>query len=595
MRLRTKFFAFIVSLILPIVAAFTFNSKVVRANAEDVAENQYVAEIVSGSTVTPYSDLQTAFLSATSRATVRLLKDVELTETLTKGASMNTLDFNGFKIICPSTMVTSSEKFAAINAGSGDIMAKFVLKDSSQSGRGGIYCEEGSEAYCIHVHKNTVTIQIESGNYYGIGTAINLQAGEVNIIGGKFAVGIDEIKTQEDGHVLNRIDGISSRYVFRVSGGSFYNYDPANNVADGEGTNYVSPGYRTIKGEDNWYSLKKIPLQIGSNYYDTLEEAVNNVGQNQTIKLLDNLTGNGVVVPSGKEFTLDLGGFNYLVDGSLVGSPTTVTNGFQLLENSNITIKNGSITGGDKVRILIQNYSNLTLDNVHLIGGPISNYVLSNNFGNTVLKNNTKITAIGSNCAFDVYYGMSSIYDAGVTVTIEDSSVVIEGHVKYAHASRVNNEFATDNYGINLPSGYTLELANGLEIVSGDDGDKVVNSAIYQAQQFAIDWRAMRVSGGVDGICGLIYGDEMRQMLSRYNAMNTESKSFLDMANDGNCSIGDSIRYVESLLENEQANKINELFASNVTSSSVLIVALVGMSIITIFVFYYLERKRHSK
>lgn len=49
------------------------------------------------------------------------------------------------------------------------------------------------------------------------------------------------------------------------------------------------------------------------------------------VTLTGDVSGNGVVVKSGTDLTLDLGGHTYTVDGSTVGSAGTETNGFQLL------------------------------------------------------------------------------------------------------------------------------------------------------------------------------------------------------------------------------------------------------------------------
>lgn len=107
---------------------------------------------------------------------------------------------------------------------------------------------------------------------------------------------------------------------------------------------------------------------IDSMHYDTLQDAVDAVttATPTTITLRKNAAGNGVVVPSGCNITFDLNSKTYTID-STVGSTGTETNGFQLLRDSTITFKNGSITS-TKAKILIQNYSNLTLDEVTLNG-----------------------------------------------------------------------------------------------------------------------------------------------------------------------------------------------------------------------------------
>lgn len=137
-------------------------------------------------------------------------------------------------------------------------------------------------------------------------------------------------------------------------------------------------------------------IKIGETSYPTLQEAVDAVSagtaSDTVVTLTGDVSGNGVVVKSGTDLTLDLGGHTYTVDGSTVGSAGTETNGFQLLQNSDITFKNGTIKS-DKAVILIQNYSNLTLDGVSLEGGKLTQYTLSNNNGNTVIGAGTNVKA----------------------------------------------------------------------------------------------------------------------------------------------------------------------------------------------------------
>ena len=83
---------------------------------------------------------------------------------------------------------------------------------------------------------------------------------------------------------------------------------------------------------------------IGDNGYGTLKAAFDAAENGDTIRLLDNTSGDGIVVKSGSNFTVDFGGFTYTVDGELVGSTGTETNAFQLLKDSTITFKNGKIT-----------------------------------------------------------------------------------------------------------------------------------------------------------------------------------------------------------------------------------------------------------
>lgn len=195
--------------------------------------------------------------------------------------------------------------------------------------------------------------------------------------------------------------------------------------------------------------------EIGDLHYDTLAGAVAAVTDDTetTIKLLKNANGDGIKVTTGKKIIFDLNNCTYNIDGTTVGSTGTETNGFQLLKGSTVTFKNGTLTS-NKAKILIQNYSNLTLDQVKLDGSQIAekNYTLSNNCGDVLIKDST-ITAPASGYAFDVYFWPDGSYKDGVSVTVENST--INGKIECAEdndtsqLSGKNNLIITDGSTIN--------------------------------------------------------------------------------------------------------------------------------------------------
>ena len=101
------------------------------------------------------------------------------------------------------------------------------------------------------------------------------------------------------------------------------------------------------------------------------------------------------------------------------GSTNTTTNGMQLLQGSTVTLKNGTYKaehGEDKdhnIAILIQNYSNLTIDNCNLDmreandtagNSKGTSYVVSSNCGNVTIKGNTNIFSRSGEYALDVMH-----------------------------------------------------------------------------------------------------------------------------------------------------------------------------------------------
>lgn len=202
---------------------------------------------------------------------------------------------------------------------------------------------------------------------------------------------------------------------------------------DSDVSEYIPSGMKQEDGEvviDN----EKAVASVNGVGYDDLQEAVDAVTMtNQTtIKLLKPTSGAGVKVDGTvkRNLTFDLGGHTYTITSG-VGSTGTETNGFQLIKDNNITITNGTITAapaeGQQVKILIQNYSNLTLENVTLDGRGMTdynglNYTLSNNNGEITLKSGTVIQARADEIAMDVCWAAS--YQNGARVTVKEGAEI---------------------------------------------------------------------------------------------------------------------------------------------------------------------------
>ena len=137
-----------------------------------------------------------------------------------------------------------------------------------------------------------------------------------------------------------------------------------------------------------------------------------------TVKLINDVTGAGFKAQSGQNITIDLNTHKYTIN-EFVGSTGTETNGMQLLQGSTVTIINGELSLATATNgWLIQNYSDLTVENVVVDGTNSGGYAMSNNCGNVLIKGETEIIAPEGGVAFDVC-GYSSY--PGVSVTIDDS------------------------------------------------------------------------------------------------------------------------------------------------------------------------------
>ena len=242
----------------------------------------------------------------------------------------------------------------------------------------------------------------------------------------------------------------------------------------------MAEGEEVSAGEGSETPAVEYVAQIGDAKYDTLAEAVEDVPTDNTeteIVLLKDYIGSGIKVVAGKNIVFNLNGKTYTVDKPTVGSSGTETNGFQLLKDSKVTFKNGTLdsaTGADSLPnggILIRNYCDLTLENVTLDTSANSNisYVISNNFGSLTAKGNTVIKAADGKVAFDLWYGMNSngLYDDGVSVTFgTDFTGSVTGKIEYGAHSRV-------------PSNSNRKDKARLTIANGNFGTTFVDSNNY--------------------------------------------------------------------------------------------------------------------
>lgn len=221
--------------------------------------------------------------------------------------------------------------------------------------------------------------------------------------------------------------------------------------------------------------------KIGEAEYKTLAEAIAAAKDGDTVTLLANCSGDGIRVATNKYptgITIDFAGYSYTVGGKLVGSTGTASNGFQLLAGNTITMKNGFIYGdasvaGDDITkwsgapaIMIQNYSNLTLDNMTVSGGKQTVYTISNNNGNTVIKDSIIKAGNADGIsrypfAFDVC--RYSSYPS-VSVTVEGNSVIngnieISGGIGKGQSRQLNIKNGTFNGKFSVESNVPANIA----------------------------------------------------------------------------------------------------------------------------------------
>lgn len=200
-----------------------------------------------------YTTLQDAFQAATAGAEVKLLTDVHTDGTNSSDARLTirvpiTLDLNEHTIHSPDDMGNNDTNFAALY-----VAANTTLKATT----GGIDTGKNG-GYAINVYKGA-KLTIDGGKYYGGGTAVQVQTGELTIKDGYFDA---EAFSGSYGYnfIINCIDSAYKDGTAKVAikGGYFAHFNPANNKAEGAGTNFVADGYVAATSDKSDYDYKVV-------------------------------------------------------------------------------------------------------------------------------------------------------------------------------------------------------------------------------------------------------------------------------------------------------------------------------------------------
>ena len=154
------------------------------------------------------------------------------------------------KIISPDDMGNNNTNFCALIVDA-DTTINAGENGGIDTGRNG--------GYALNVRKGA-NLTITGGSYYGGGTAVQVQEGTLTITGGHFAV---EAFGEPYGYnfLLNCIDSAYKNGTAKiiVKGGTFVNFDPSNNTAEGAGTNFVADGYKVVSASQTngevWYTV----------------------------------------------------------------------------------------------------------------------------------------------------------------------------------------------------------------------------------------------------------------------------------------------------------------------------------------------------
>lgn len=369
---------------------------------------------------------------------------------------------------------------------------------------------------------------------------------------------------------------------------------------------YCDANYATEKNTDNTYTVKPLKdvavAKIGDTYYKTLADAVAAAQDGDTITLLKDTIGSGIGTYknpgkdlqgndqiTAKGFTIDFNQHTYSVDKPAVGSKTYETQGFHFEwkgavdTTPNITLKNGTLNVAKvhdpNLKLLVQNYCNLTLDNMTVDGTNLTKgwgsytYVTSNCNGTVTIKDSAIISENpNADVAFDVD-GARRGYGP-VKLTIEGDSKISgkfevstnEGNsltVKGGYFTTDPSAYVASGYvaGTSDVSGYSYKVVaktnTGSVEVKPDvaDPEVKVSGSISKEDQAKVAAAAATVSAPTLGAAAV---DEAQKI--------NEDKA-KELLKDVNVGDGDKKLYVQSSLKVEPTayNAANKTLALEIT------------------------------
>ena len=177
------------------------------------------------------------------------------------------------------------------------------------TGKGKLDAKE-NDCYCINVRGGAHLI-IENGTYVGNVSAIQVDEGVCEIKGGTFD--LKQLWKGDYTFMLNCIDANykNGKAKFIVTGGTFVGFNPADNKAEGAGTNFVADGYGAIRttyqGKEAWKVVKLTEVTSLEDIKNA--KAGSNIAVNNTITMTDPMMGyNGnlnLFLNEGGEIALD--------------------------------------------------------------------------------------------------------------------------------------------------------------------------------------------------------------------------------------------------------------------------------------------------
>ena len=186
-------------------------------------------------------------------STIKLARDVEISDTIIVTSTV-TLNLN------EKTLSNTKPIWVDVEDGNEDRWSIISVRENGDLtiiGKGKI---EALENDCYAFDVNGGHLVIENGEFIGNVSAVYVKEGKAEIKGGEYSIKQLAPTYNDERFLLNLYDtnGEAGTAEIVVTGGTFVNFDPNNNEAEGEGTDFVPNDYTSTEGPENTYTVSTV-------------------------------------------------------------------------------------------------------------------------------------------------------------------------------------------------------------------------------------------------------------------------------------------------------------------------------------------------
>ncbi len=267
--------------------------------------------------------------------------DVETFINVPSGKTV-TLDMNGHKIENTVDLWDINNAVVTIDGGN------LIIKGS------GLIKAKENDCYVFNV-KGAGSLIIESGEFVGNVSVIQVQEGSVEVRGGKFSLTQTwpEVGNGYD-YTINLIDkaGKEGNATAKVLGGSFYKFDPSDNNSENPKKNYVAAGYKSTLVGDYYVVTKEDVTPVADQ--EGINTAISGEGTSKdkpiTVELQSNTTvtlDNGIANEGDKSRNITFVGDGTQTFDVITKSINAEGGMLNYQRGSSFTFKNMSIKAGE--------------------------------------------------------------------------------------------------------------------------------------------------------------------------------------------------------------------------------------------------------